>query len=240
MSILRKEAHRVDHDLLWASIGHPLDVFSIFPPKGDDLPANEMLSNGSNHTISWKGEALPWCTGDTKAIKNFCDLRFYHAHSHERLEIWSHPQPWDALGWLWKSWDMVRQPMPFGDAGPLQQLRPGIAAAGYQFLRISGFCWCFKVQLWFPSFPSLACGSVVCCPSFFLGDLPSLHGPRWRAPGSGWQPSGRFELPVPLGCPAADVKLTCPRIGWKEIWRTSLYLLNLLREPNFSVAFSVN
>ena len=59
MSILRKEAHLVDHDLLWASIGHPLDVFSIFPPKGDDLPANEMLSNGSNHTISWKGEALP-------------------------------------------------------------------------------------------------------------------------------------------------------------------------------------
>jgi len=66
-------------------------------------------------------------------------LRFGH--------ILSPGMPWDALGWLWKSWDMVRQPMPFGDAGPLQQLRPGIAAAGYQFLRISGFCWCFKVQL---------------------------------------------------------------------------------------------
>lgn len=161
----------------WTSIGR---VFN-FPPKGDDLPANEMLSNGSNHTISWKGEALPWCTGDTKAIKNFCDLRFYHAHSHERLEIWSHPQPWDALGCPGMAVEILGHGQTISRCllamlmGPLQQLRPGIGAAGYQFLRISGFCWCFKVQLWFSS---LACGSVFCCPSFFLGtDLPIQ--PAW-------------------------------------------------------------
>lgn len=55
ISILRKETHRVDHDLHWASIGH----IRSYPPKGHDLLANLMLSNGSNQLSHGKVRPFP-------------------------------------------------------------------------------------------------------------------------------------------------------------------------------------
>ena len=116
MSILRKEAHRVDHDLLWASIGHPLDVFSIFRlkvmiylqtkcfPMGRTTPSHGKVRPFPDARVTPRRSRI-FVTSASTMHTLMSVLRFGH--------ILSPGMPWDALGWLWKSWDMVR---PSADA----------------------------------------------------------------------------------------------------------------------------
>ena len=142
ISILRKETHRVDHDLHWASIGH----IRSYPPKGHDLLANLMLSNGSNQLSHGKVRPFPDARLTPRRSRIFVTsastmhtlmsvLRFGHLLRDGCRNLGT-----------WGTWS-EHQPVPFGDPGSLQQLRPGISVAGYELLRISGFCCCFRVQL---------------------------------------------------------------------------------------------
>lgn len=157
MSILRKEGQRVDHDLLWASIGHPLDIhwtcFQFFRlkvmiylqttcfPMGRTTPSHGKVRPFPDARVLTPRRSRIFVTSASTMHTLMSVLRFGHILSSPGM-------PWDGCGNL-GTWS-DHQPMPFGpDAdGPFAAIATGkIGAAGYQLLRISGFCCCFKVQL---------------------------------------------------------------------------------------------